>query len=539
MTLNFGDVTQSYQSYRFPAYARQGMVATSNSLAAQAGLDMLKKGGNAVDAAVAAAACLTVLEPTSNGIGGDAFAIVAFEGELYGLNASGPAPQGISLERLQEKGLKELPRYGFIPVNVPGAPSAWAALNERFGKLPLTEVMAPAINYAREGYPVSTILSRQWQRALQIYKERLKGEEFAEWFATFAPDGEGPQPGEVVRLPNHARSLELIAQTKAEAFYRGELAERIDAFSKEYEGYLRAEDLAAYQPEWVEPIFTQYGGLEVWEIPPNGQGIVALMALNILRGFEFKPEDKHSPQTYHRQIEGIKLAFADAQRYITDPRQMKASVEYLLSEEWAREKRGLIKDSAVLPPPSPETKGGTVYLCAADGDGNMISFIQSNYMGFGSGLVVPGTGIALHNRGHNFSFDPKHINCLAPGKRPYHTIIPGFLTKDRKPLGPFGVMGGFMQPQGHVQVVMNLVNFAHNPQAALDAPRFQWMQGNKVQLEATMPQTVVEQLRALGHEVTVTEDNTGYGRGQIILKAPSEAYVGASETRVDGTVAVW
>ena len=538
MSLNFSGLDVSYPTHRYPVFGAKGMVATSNALAAQAGLDLLKQGGNAVDAALAAAACLTVCEPTANGIGGDAFALVAWQGKLYGLNASGPAPRGISLEALKKQGYTEIPRYGFVPVNVPGAPAAWAALAERFGRLPLSQVFAPAVEYAEQGYPVSSILSRQWNRTWEIYKQNLKGEEFRAWFSTFAPGGRAPRAGELVRLPDHARTLRLIAETNGEAFYRGELAEKIDAFSRQHGGYLRAEDLAAFKPEWVEPIGTKFGPVEVWEIPPNGQGIVALMALNILRGFDLGPEEKLTARAYHLQIEALKLAFAEAQRSVTDPRHMQVSPEYLLSEDWAREKRQLIQEKALLPPPSPEVKGGTVYLCAADGEGNMVSLIQSNYMGFGSGLVVPGTGIALHNRGHNFSFDPQHINCLAPGKRPYHTIIPGFLTAAGKPLGPFGVMGGFMQPQGHVQVVLNLVRFGHNPQAALDAPRFQWIRGNKVHLEKTVPQEVVEELAALGHEVTVTEENTGYGRGQIILRA-GDVLLGGTESRVDGTVAVW
>jgi len=538
VSLNFSGLDVSYPTHRYPVFGAKGMVATSNALAAQAGLDLLKQGGNAVDAALAAAACLTVCEPTANGIGGDAFALVAWQGKLYGLNASGPAPRGISLEALKKQGYTEIPRYGFVPVNVPGAPAAWAALAERFGRLPLSQVFAPAVEYAEQGYPVSSILSRQWNRAWEIYKQNLKGEEFRAWFSTFAPGGRAPRAGELVRLPDHARTLRLIAETNGEAFYRGELAEKIDAFSRQHGGYLRAEDLAAFKPEWVEPIGTKFGPVEVWEIPPNGQGIVALMALNILRGFDLGPEEKLTARAYHLQIEALKLAFAEAQRSVTDSRHMQVSPEYLLSEEWAEEKRKLIREDALLPPPSAEVKGGTVYLCAADGEGNMVSLIQSNYMGFGSGLVVPGTGIALHNRGHNFSFDPQHINCLAPGKRPYHTIIPGFLTAAGKPLGPFGVMGGFMQPQGHVQVVLNLVRFGHNPQAALDAPRFQWIRGNKVHLEKTVPQEVVEELAALGHEVTVTEENTGYGRGQIILRA-GDVLLGGTESRVDGTVAVW
>ncbi len=539
VVLNLHNLENLYLSERFPTYGRRGMVATSNALAAQAGLEMLKKGGNAVDAALAAAACLTVCEPTSNGIGGDAFAIVAFGGGLYGLNASGPAPQGISLEALVKRGCQELPRYGFVPLNVPGAPAGWVALSKRFGRLPLTDVLAPAIFYAEEGYAVSPVLAQQWKRAFEIYQKRLQGDEFTEWFNTFAPEGRAPRAGELVRLPGHGKSLRQIAETMGEAFYKGEIAERLDVFSRQYGGFLRATDLERYEAEWVEPISTEYRGLEVWEIPPNGQGIVALMALNILKGFEFSTDDKNSPLTYHRQIEALKLAFAAAQSTVTDPRYMEVTVEELLSDAWADEQRRSIGSSALMPPRSEETKGGTVYLAAADTDGNMVSLIQSNYMGFGSGLVVPGTGVALHNRGHNFSFDPDHPNCLAPGKKPYHTIIPGFLTQNGRPLGPFGVMGGFMQPQGHVQVVMNLADFGHNPQAALDWPRFQWIKGRKVDLEKTVPSSTETQIEQMGHEVTVTEGNSGYGRGQIICRTDNGTFVGGTESRVDGTVAVW
>lgn len=539
MNVFFADLENPYVSYRFPSYARRGMVATSHPLASQAGLEILRKGGNAIDAALATAACLTVLEPTANGIGGDLFAIVSFQGELHGLNASGPAPEHISLAKLRSKGYTEIPKFGFVPVNVPGAPAGWAALAERFGNLPLTEVFAPAIGYAEEGYPVSPFLSRGWGRAFDIFKSQAQGSEFTHWFETFAPLGRAPSGGEIIRLPDHAKTLRMIAESKGKSFYNGEIAERIDTFSKQNHGYLRGEDLEAYRVEWVKPIFTTYRGYEVWEIPPNGQGIVALMALNILSGYDFNPDQKDDVLTYHRQIEAIKLAFADAQRYVTDPRNMKVSVEELLSPDWAKKQRQTIDAKALLPPPSLEQKGGTVYLATADGEGNMVSLIQSNYMGFGSGLVVPGTGIALHNRGHNFSFDPKHHNCLEPGKRPYHTIIPGFLTKDHKPIGPFGVMGGFMQPQGHVQVVMNLVDFAHNPQAALDAPRWQWKQGLDVDLEKTLPTTVVHNLAQLGHQITVTDSNLGYGRGQIIVRMDNGVLIGGTETRIDGTIAAW
>lgn len=537
IVLNFQELNPSYHRRSYPVYGKNGMVATSNTLAAQAGLDMLKKGGNAVDAALAAAACLTVCEPTSNGIGGDAFAIVAYQGKLYGLNASGPAPKGISARRIRKGGCGKIPRYGFVPVTVPGAPRGWAALAKRFGKLSLKEVFAPAIDYAQGGFPVSPLLSRFWGRAYDLYRNDLRGGEYQAWFATFAPEGRAPGGGEIFRLPDHARTLNIIAETDGEDFYRGELAQRIDRYSREFGGYLRGEDLEEYQPEWVEPISSDYRGYQIWELPPNGQGIVALMALNILSGFEF-PE-KESALTYHRQIEAVKLAFETAQRYVTDPREMKIGVEELLSSAWADERRRRISQRASLPFPSKEGAGGTVYLGTADSAGNMVSFIQSNYMGFGSGLVVPGTGIALHNRGHNFSLDPEHHNCLKPGKRPYHTIIPGFLSKGDRFLGPFGVMGGFMQPQGHVQVLMNLIDFGHDPQAALEAPRLRWKWGKAVDLENSFSPQAINSLVELGHEVTVTKDNAGYGRGQLIFKMENGLYIGASESRVDGAVVAW
>jgi len=527
-----------YPSRRTVCYARNGMVATSQPLAAQAGLEILQKGGNAVDAAVAAAACLTVVEPTSNGIGGDAFALIWSGGKLHGLNASGPAPRAISIDKLKKAGIEEIPRFGFIPVTVPGAPGAWAECNRRFGQLPLEEVLDPAIRYAREGYPLSPVLAKYWERAFTIYAKALSGPEFQPWFETFAPGGRAPRAGEIWRSEDHARTLEEIAATKAESFYRGHLAEQIDQFSRRHGGYIRAEDLAAFRPQWVEPISVRYRGYDVWEIPPNGQGLVALMALNILRNFEFSVRD--CELTFHRQIEAIKLAFADGQKYITDPDCMRVAPEQLLSEEYGRQRSQLIGAAAIQPQPGIPPRGGTVYLAAADGQGNMVSFIQSNYMGFGSGLVVPGTGIALQNRGHNFSLDPSHDNALAPGKRTYHTIIPGFLTRDGRPVGPFGVMGGFMQPQGHLQVVMNCVDFGLNPQAALDAPRWQWTEGKTVLVEHGFPSSIADQLARRGHDVKVALDSGSFGRGQIIWRDPETGVLaGATEGRTDGYVACW
>ncbi|KIY22429.1 gamma-glutamyltransferase family protein [Mesobacillus subterraneus] len=536
--MNLDYLHYPYQSQRTVNFAKKGMVATSQPLAAQAGLDILKKGGNAIDAAIATAACLTVVEPTSNGIGGDAFALVWVKGELHGLNASGPAPQSISIDAVKEKGHEKMPTFGLIPVTVPGVPAAWAELSRRFGKLPLKETLQPAIDYAENGYPLSPTLGKYWNIAYEKFKEIFTGDEYKGWFDTFAPNGKAPQIGEVWKSVGHAGTLRQIAETNAESFYRGELADKIDEFSKQYGGFLSKEDLAAYKPEWVQPIKVNYRGYDVWEIPPNGQGIVALMALNMLKGYELK--EKESVDTYHKQIEAMKLAFADAKKYVTDPEKMTVSFEQLLLEEYAEARRSLIGDSARLPEPGTPPKGGTVYLAAADGEGNMISFIQSNYMGFGSGIVIPGTGIGLQNRGADFSLDPSHDNRLEPGKKTYHTIIPGFLTKDNEAVGPFGVMGGYMQPQGHVQVIMNTIDFYLNPQAALDSPRWQWIEGNKVVVENTFPAHIAQALARKGHDIQFALDGGGFGRGQIIWRDPVTGVLsGGTESRTDGAIAVW
>ncbi|MBM7570362.1 gamma-glutamyltransferase family protein [Aquibacillus albus] len=527
-----------YPSQRMTTFAKKGMVATSQPLAAEAGLQILKQGGNAIDAAIATAACLTVVEPTSNGIGSDAFALVWTKGELHGLNASGLSPENISIDGVKEKGYEEVPKYGWIPVTVPGAPGAWAELSERFGKLPLTEVLKPAIDYAENGYPVSPILGKMWNQAYDKFKEELTGDEFASWFETFTPGGKPPQIGEMWRSPGHAATLRSIAETKAESFYRGELADKIVAYSDKFNGFLTKEDLAAYKPEWVNPIKVNYRGYDVWEIPPNGQGLVALLALNTLKGYDMP--DSSSVDRYHKQIEAMKLAYVDGQKYITDPDKMSVTVDALLSEAYADERRELIGEEAITPEPGTPPKGGTVYLAAADEEGNMVSFIQSNYMGFGSGIVIPGTGISMQNRGHNFSMDPTHDNRLEGGKRTYHTIIPGFLTKDDQAVGPFGVMGGFMQPQGHTQVIMNTIDFHLNPQAALDAPRWQWMEGKKVTLEPNFPLHIAQELERRGHEVNIALDSSSFGRGQIIWRDPETGVLqGGTESRTDGAVAAW
>lgn len=535
--MKFDPLYYPYPSRRNVAYGNKGMVATSQSLAAQAGLEILKSGGNAIDAAIATAACLTVVEPTSNGIGGDLFALVWTKGKLHGLNASGPAPSRISINRLKELGIKEIPKYGWIPVTVPGLPAGWAQLSERFGRLPLNKVLSPAIHYAREGYAVSATTSQGWQRAYDIYKDRLKGEEFQNWFKTFAPKGRAPKPGEIWSSIEHAKTIESIGETRADSFYRGEIADAIDNFSKKYGGYLRKDDLQDYKAEWVNPIKVNYRGYDVWEIPPNGHGIVALMALNIAKGFNYSEKD--CVETYHKQIESMKLAFADGHKYIADSNSMNVKVEDLLSESYGDMRRSLIGEKAMIPEAGKPPAGGTVYLATADDEGNMVSLIQSNYMGFGSGLVVPGTGIALHNRGHNFVLNEEHCNCLAPGKRPYHTIIPGFLSKGDNPVGPFGVMGGFMQPQGHMQVIMNTIDFGLNPQQALDAPRWQWIEGKRVEVEPNFPNHIVEQLIRKGHKVSVQLEAGNFGRGQIIWKTDEGTLCGGTEPRTDGAVVSW
>lgn len=523
-----------FSSRRIVTVGKNGMVATSQNLAAQAGLDILKKGGNAIDAAIATAACLTVVEPTSNGIGGDNFALVWMKGKLHGLNSSGPSPGSLSIEHLEKAGYKEIPRFGWFPVTVPGVPGGWAELNRRFGKLTLAETLSPAVKYAEEGFPVSPHVSSNWIRAWKIYKEQLTGECYTSWFNTFAPGGKAPVSGEVITMKDHGRTLREIGKTDAESFYRGELADRIVRFSQQTGGFLTHQDLKAYKPQWVDPVSLSYKGYDVWEIPPNGQGLVALMALNILKEDDLSSLDM--TERMHRQIEAIKLAFADGKAYITDPRKMTLQANSLLSDEYSRNRRSLIGQEASTPEPGAPTRGGTVYLATADDEGNMVSFIQSNYMGFGSGLVVPDTGISLQNRGHGFSLDRSHPNCLEPGKRTYHTIIPGFLTKDGKALGPFGVMGGFMQPQGHLQLIMNTIDFHMNPQSALDAPRWQWMEGKKVLVERGIPMDTLLSLERKGHEISYNHNAALFGRGQIIWRDENEVLWGGTEGRADGAV---
>lgn len=541
----------------------RGAVATSHPLAVQAGMRMLLQGGNAVDAAIATAAALTVVEPTSNGLGGDAFALVWDGSKLHGLNASGRAPMGLDVQEPALRGLDRIPATGWLPVTVPGVVSGWAELATRFGTMPLRDVLAPAIEYAEMGHPVPPVIAGYWRVA-----EKRFGE-FEEFRQAFLPQGRAPLPGEVFRLPEQGETLRLIGESNGEAFYRGELAEKIARHSGATGGYITYQDLACHRAEWVEPISLKYRGFDIWEIPPNGQGIVALIALGILEGFDIAPLGHVSKDELHLVIEGLKLAFSDAYAFVADPLVSDVPTEALLNKDYLAIRRSLIDPTKAMDWPEPgdpesivvaegstavdsltrrkrnktcgrPSNSDTVYLCAADADGMMVSFIQSNYMGFGSGIVIPGTGIAMQNRGCGFSLKPEHPNCLAPGKRPYHTIIPGFITKDNTPLAAFGVMGGDMQPQGHVQVILGLIDHALNPQSAIDAPRVRVLKERRVAVESALDPTVISDLSGMGHLIEVTDEPAGFGGGQMIWRDPETCvFISGSEPRKDGMAAAW
>ncbi len=521
-----------YPSRRYPTVARNGIVATTQPLAARAGLAMLEAGGNAVDAAIATAAMLTVVEPTSNGIGGDAFALVWDGQQLHGLNGSGRAPAALIPQLVRDAGHATIPTRGWLPVTVPGAPRAWRDLHQRLGRLPFEQLFQPAIATAEQGHAVAPIVAYYWQRAARAYAENT-GPEFAGWPQTFAPSGSAPQAGDLWRSSEMAHTLRRIAQSGSDDFYQGHIAQQIAAFARETGGLLTGDDLAAHTSTWVEPIHTAYHDHEVWEIPPSGQGLAALLALNILKEYDLARLGRESVEAYHLQIEAMKLAFADAHRYIADPDHVPVPVTELLSEPYTATRRARISEQAQAYQAGEPQRGGTVYLCAADSQGMMVSFIQSNYMGFGSGIVVPGAGIALQNRGAGFSLEPGHPNLLAPEKRPFHTIIPAFLSRDGTPVGPFGVMGGYMQPQGHVQMVLNTVDWNLNPQASLDAPRWQVTQGRAVMLEYGVADHIVQGLIARGHEVIIEPPGSAFGRGQIIWRLPNGSLVAGAEPRAD------
>ena len=524
-----------FSSQKQPVYANHGVVATSEGLAAQAGLEILKKGGNAVDAAVATAAALTVVEPCSNGIGSDNFALVYFKDKLYGMNSSGYSSRNISIDKIKAMGLNEIPKFGVIPITVPGTPKGWARLIERFGNLSLLEVLTPAIHLARNGYAISETIGSYFDKTIANYQKVNTSKEYTHFFEVFTNHGKTYKAGDVFKSEHIAKTLELIGKTNSDSFYTGELADKIVSFMETHNGFIDHQDLAEYDCEFVEPIHVNYKGYDICEIPPNGQGITALMALNLLQDESVKAG---SIETIHKQIEAIKIAFSDTLTYVTDPLFMKMNPNYLLSEDYITLRKKDLTDYALLHNPIEYDSSGTVYLATADKDGNMVSFIQSNYMGFGSGIVIDDTGISMQNRGHTFKLDPNHHNKLEPRKRTYHTIIPGFIMKDKKPIGPFGVMGGFMQPQGHLQVVMNLLDFNMNPQAALDAPRFRWNQLLDVSLENSFSEELLKSLKMKGHNVKFEPRGSSFGRGQIILKK-GDHYVAGTETRCDGHIAYY
>lgn len=524
---------------RQPVMSRRGVVATSTPLAVEAGLLILKNGGNAADAAIATAIAQAVVEPVSNGIGSDAFVLLWDNKtrKLYGLNGSGRAPATLTLQLVRNKGYRAMPLRGWVTVTVPGAPALWRDLHARFGKLSFNKLFEPAIAYAEQGYKVSPIVASAWQNATTIYPAN-RGPEYRGWVPTFMPGGRAPRSGQKWASTELGATLRRIADFGADDFYKGELARKMAAFSAQTGGFITEADLAAHTSTWVDPISTNYRGYDVWELPPNTQGMTALMALNMLEGFDLASLSRGSVQSFHPQIEAMKLAFADAFRYIADPDFVSIPTKALLDKDYADKRRGMIGERALSPAPGDPNSGGTVYLCTADADGMMVSFIQSNYQGFGSGIVIPGTGISLHDRGANFSLDPDHPNRLAPGKRPYHTIIPGFLTKNGQPAGPFGVMGGFMQPQGHVQVITNTLDYGMNPQAALDAARWQWTSGKNIQVESDASASTIRALRNKGHVISVLNPSGTFGRGQIIWRQADGSYVAGSDKRGDGYAGV-
>jgi len=536
-----------FNSRRSPVYGLHGMVATSQPLAVAAGLEVLSRGGNAVDAAVATAAALNVTEPTSTGLGGDCFALFyqASTGQVSALNGSGRAPQSLSVERLRKEGLAgNLPPFHPYNITVPGACAGWCDLLERHGRLPISQVLAPAIRLAEEGYPVAPITAYFWGRSVERLRKVPGGIELT-------ISGSAPSPGEIFHNPGLARTLRKIAEGGKAAFYQGEIAESIAAVIKEAGGCLSVEDLAAHSSTWEQPISTTYRSVRVWECPPNGQGLAALLALNLLEGYDLASLPPFSPQRLHLMIEAMRLAFADTHWYVADPAFNPAPLEWLLSKDYAAERRKLIDPQQASIDQKhgiPTSSSDTVYLSVVDVEGNACSFINSNYMGFGTGIIPHGWGFTLQNRGAGFSHDPKHPNALAPGKRPYHTIIPGMITVDGDEssaipnilYASFGVMGGFMQPQGHMQVVVSLVDDGADPQSALDRSRFCLDDGiasGKVALEEGIPPEVETILEKMGHGLYWVSGmgRSLFGRGQIIRRDPLTGVLcGGSDPRADG-----
>ncbi len=534
---------------RSEVYAPHAMAATSHPLATQVALEVMQAGGSAVDAAIAANAALGLMEPTGNGIGGDLFAIVwdPKTRKLHGYNGSGRSPKSLTLAEFERRGLKEIPPHGPLPVTVPGAVDGWFALHGRFGRRTMAQNLAPAIRYAREGHPVHEVIAYYWDRSVPRLS---KWPGFAEQF-TIA--GRAPRTGETWKNPNLADTLQKIADGGRDAFYTGDIARAIDAYFKANDGFLSYEDLAAHQGEWVDPVSTNYRGYDVWELPPSGQGIAALQILNLLEPHDLKGYGFGSPEHVHLFVEAKKLAFADRARWYADPAFHPAPVAKLVSKEYARERGRLISMERALREVQPGTpkqldEGDTIYMTVADAEGMMVSLIQSNYRGMGSGMAPPGLGFILQDRGEQFVLKEGHPNGFEPGKRPFHTIIPAFVTKGGEPWLSFGVMGGAMQPQGHVQVLLNLIDFGMNLQEAGDAPRIQhdgstepagqataMRDGGEVDLETGFPYETVRALMRKGHSVRFADGP--YGGYQAIMVNPHGGYVGASESRKDGQAA--
>ncbi len=537
-----------FVSRRSPVYGQRGMVATSQPLAVAAGLDALAAGGNAADAAVATAAALNVTEPTSTGIGGDCFALFyeAATGQVTALNGSGRAPAALTLERLAREGFEfELPPFHAHTVTVPGACGGWCDLVERHGRLAMPQILAPAIRLAEEGFPVAPITAHFWERGVERQLRHALGG------LALTIDGRAPRAGEIFRNPGLARTLRIVAEGGKAAFYEGEIAHDIAAAVQASGGVLNEQDLAEHRSTWDQPISTTYRGIRLWECPPNGQGLAALLALNILEAFDLQTLDPLSPERLHLQIEAMRIAFADTRWYVADPAFSPAPLDALLSKIYAEERRKLIDPKRATVDPvhgSPTSGSNTVYLTVVDGEGNACSFINSNYAGFGTGIVPSGRGFTLQNRGHNFTLEPGHPNALAPRKRPYHTIIPALATReaDGSLYASFGVMGGFMQPQGHLQVLSALVDDAVDPQAALDRPRFcitipgatpQETLTDGIALEEGIPASTLAALQEMGHSVSLVSglDRAVFGRGQIILRDPESGILtGGSDPRADG-----
>ncbi|MBY6203852.1 gamma-glutamyltransferase [Halomonas denitrificans] len=542
-------VTGATHASRPDVIAANGMVATSQPLATQVGLQVLKDGGNAIDAAIAANAAIGLMEPTGNGIGGDLFAIVwdAESERLYGYNGSGRSPQSLTLEWFIENGYEEIPSHGPLPVSVPGTVDGWFALHERFGEMPMAEILQPAIDYANEGFPVSELIAYYWDRSADFLSQ------YPGFADQFTIDGRAPREGEIWRNPNLGNTLKQIAEGGRDAFYKGDIARTIGEFMDEHDGFLSYEDLAAHEGEWVEPVSTNYRGFDVWELPPNGQGIAALQILNILEGYDMASYGFGSPEHVHLFTEAKKLAFEDRARYYADPDFADVDVERLISKAYAAERRERIDMDRAARAVEPGTlalrDGDTIYLTTADRHGNMVSLIQSNYRGMGSGMTPPGLGFILQDRGEMFVLNEDHPNRYEPGKRPFHTIIPAFITRDGEPYVSFGLMGGGMQPQGHAQIVMNLVDFGMGLQEAGDAPRIhhngstepvgrnlQMTDGGVLNLESGFSYDTIRALMAKGHRVQFARGP--YGGYQAIMVDPDYGtYRGATEVRKDGQAA--